>query len=122
MEYSANELWARLVRSVRGVWVNPSLLSSDTKESIAEVGGDGNYKNIVKLSSKLSKRVIVGITNFKTDNKSWELSACGKNDYSIERYIRLSGLINQVLKLSPRPEYLLLPELSLPRWWLPGTP
>lgn len=118
LEYSANELWARLVRSVRGVWVNPSLLSSDTKESIAEVDTDDNYKNIVKLSSKLSKKVIIGITNFKTDNKSWELSACGKNDYSIERYIRLSGLINQVLKLSPRPEYLLLPELSLPLEWV----
>lgn len=118
LEYSANELWARLVRSVRGVWVNPSLLSSDTKESIAEADSDDNYKNIVKLSSKSSKKVIIGITNFKTEDKSWELSACGKNDYSIERYIRLSGLVNQVLKLKPRPEYLLLPELSLPLKWV----
>lgn len=65
-----------------------------------------------------SKSVIVGITNIATDNITWAASACGKSSLTLDRYSRISELVNQAIKLKPRPSYLLFPELSLPNEWV----
>ncbi len=48
------------------------------------------------------------------------MAAHGKPDLNAERYKRLTKLVNSIIKSKTRPDYVLLPELSVPRKWLPG--
>lgn len=111
---SPDSLWAGYVSAIRGVWVKPSLL-----ENSAQSAQSNNKKtHQIKIGTGKSKSVLIGITNIKTDNESWEASAFGKPSLTMERYKRLCSIVNQAIKLYPRPKYFLLPELSLPNEWL----
>ena len=44
--------------------------------------------------------------------------ACGKSNLSRDRYQRISNLVNETIKLSPKPDYVLFPELSIPLPWV----
>lgn len=44
--------------------------------------------------------------------------ACNKSNLSRRRYQRISELVNATLKLSPKPDYVLFPELSIPLRWV----
>lgn len=44
--------------------------------------------------------------------------ACNKSNLSRSRYQRISELVNATLKLSPKPDYVLFPELSIPLRWV----
>jgi hypothetical protein len=59
----------------------------------------------------------VAITSYKTTTAQWEAAARGKQDRSIVRYRNLNALVNRMLKESPRPNYIIFPELSLPLRW-----
>jgi hypothetical protein len=59
----------------------------------------------------------VAIPCFLTLDSSWRASVAGELDPDARRYFRLNGIINDVLKTRPRPDYLVLPELCLPRRW-----
>jgi hypothetical protein len=113
-----SQLWARFVRTLRGVWVNPALLgeggaincNADTSEKLS--------RRVVRLGTHQSKKVTVAISNLATEDDSWAAAACNKPDLTLSRYTRLSQLVNLAIKLTPRPQYLLLPELSLPLHWV----
>jgi hypothetical protein len=121
--YPAN-LWAKYVRALRGVWVTPSLLLSqdavikDAPKSTDKGPPQDGPPIVLNLGSKKQRKVIVAITNFATEDSSWSATACNKPDLTLERYSRLSNLINQALQINPRPQYLILPELSLPLKWV----
>ena len=72
----------------------------------------------VTVGDGKSKKIIVAITNLATDDTCWAASACNKPELSLERYTKLSDLVNQAIKLKPKPDYLILPELSLPLRWV----
>jgi hypothetical protein len=59
----------------------------------------------------------VAIPCFLTMDSSWRASVAGESDPDARRYFRLNRLINDALKTRPRPDYLVLPELCLPRRW-----
>jgi hypothetical protein len=59
----------------------------------------------------------VAVTSFKTTTEQWAAAARGNQDRTIERYRNLNGLVNRMLKESPRPNYMIFPELSLPLRW-----
>jgi hypothetical protein len=59
----------------------------------------------------------IAIPCFLTLDSSWRASVAGERDPDARRYFRLNGIINDVLKTRPRPDYLVLPELCLPRRW-----
>lgn len=103
--------WAKYVHAIRGTWVKPSLLSRSN-----------NIKNIdsriLKVGGKASKSVKVAVTSFKTSNDCWSASAVNKPHLTIERYKQLCHLINSILSSYPKPDYVLLPELSLPLKWV----
>ncbi len=44
-------------------------------------------------------------------------SPCGTPDRSLARYKNIIRLINRILKDDPRPDYIVFPELSIPRRW-----
>lgn len=59
----------------------------------------------------------VAVTSWKTDFKSWIASASQKADPDKHRLDRFNRLLNQVIRCKKTPDYLILPELSIPAHW-----
>lgn len=107
---SPKKLLAKYITALRGNWVSPYLLEPTTsklKQPKSIIVGSGNTDS-----------VIVAISSLGTADSSWERSACDKPDHSLKRYNQLCDLINNVISSKPKPEYLFLPELSLPLKWV----
>lgn len=103
--------WAKYVNAVRGTWVKPSLLSGSN-------GGKIRDESTVKIGSGSRKSVKIAVTNIKTSTDSWNASAVNKPDLSIARYKQLCHLVNSIITSYPKPDYVLMPELSLPLKWV----
>ncbi len=63
------------------------------------------------------KQIRVAITSRETTDQQWRAAARGKHDRSVKRYMAFNGLINQILKEQKRPDYIVMPELSVPLRW-----
>ncbi len=111
----AEVTWAKYTQAVRGVWVKPVSAQSEAAAVKAE-----KSEEIVQLDigTQWRKKVVVALTNLQTDDDDWAAMACGKPNLSLERYKRISELVNQTIKLSPKPDYVLFPELSIPLTWV----
>jgi hypothetical protein len=113
-----DSLWASYVHAVRGSWVIPHLLEGDDGKK-----GDDGY-SLEPKPLKIGKEntisdVRLGISSLLTTGATWAKGAHGpKPDVSPARYKRITGIINQALKVHPRPTYMLLPELALPERWI----
>jgi len=98
-----SSIWANYVRALKGVWVKPSLLETDDEVKKVELQDKLNKKQekkddtriIVKVGNKETKTIIVAISSLYTSDSSWVNSICGKPDLSLNRYKRISQLINQ---------------------------
>lgn len=106
--------WALFVRALRGVWVKPVLLA----ENETDKGKPGKRSRVISLGSGEADEITVAITNLLTTDEMWAASASGRPKLTLARYKRISDLVNQAMRVRPRPDYLLLPELSLPREWV----
>lgn len=109
---SPASIWAAYVRALRGTWVNPVLLED------GQYKGNIDQKPCYKIGNISNKRIYVAITNFATEEDSWGKTASGKSDLTLERYKRLCDIVNQSITTKPKPDYVLLPELSLPLEWV----
>lgn len=110
----ASVVWAKYTQALRGVWVKPTLLAAHQE-------GDVKVKRTAKylhIGTDQKRRIVVALTNLKTEDSDWADSVCDKSNLSKERYSRLSDLVNQTLRLNPKPDYMLFPELSLPLPWV----
>lgn len=113
-QYAPSVQWARFVRALRGVWVKPTLLGEEkTDKKISK-----KPHRIIQIGDGETDSVIVAITNLLTSDDMWAASASGKPKLTLDRYKRISDLVNQAIQVRPKPDYLLLPELSLPREWV----
>lgn len=61
--------------------------------------------------------VRVALTSFLTEERSWSQAAAGRPDLSRERFKRLAQLSNAIVRTTPRPQYVVFPELAIPRRW-----
>jgi len=89
-------------------------ISGELAESIAK----DNIQNIVHVTNKHLKRknnVHVAITNYEVGNTFWKQSVLQKSIKNIKRYKQLEHIVNEAVK--KRPDYLILPELSIPQEW-----
>ena len=59
----------------------------------------------------------IAVTSMETSHDQWEAAAKGKQDRSVNRYVAFNGLINRILKEQKRPDYIVMPELSVPLRW-----
>ncbi|MFT5717675.1 MAG: hypothetical protein ACI9T7_001871 [Oleiphilaceae bacterium] len=109
-------LWARYTQALRGVWVKPTLLASQQDNN--EIKPVKRSHRYLMIGTDTKQKVVVALTNIKTDDKDWSAMASGKPNLSKERYRRISELVNQTLSLTPKPDYMLFPELSLPLEWV----
>ena len=109
-------IWAMYVRAVRGVWTKPT--SNATEQETVQKKRTSRF---VTIGTDRKSGIVVALTNIKIDDKDWAATASGKPNLSLDRYQRISNLVNQSIKLNPRPDYLLFPELSIPLKWLPSV-
>lgn len=112
-EENASEIWAKFVKVLRGVWVNPDLLN-------IKLVTQRKNKNPQRLDigNQIRNKVVIALTNIRTDTEDWDAMAGGDSNLQLERYKRLAEIVNQAIKLQPKPDYLLFPELSIPVKWV----
>lgn len=115
LAFSPAVTWAKYTQVLRGVWVKPTLLAAEQDAS------DKKYKRCkkyLKIGTDSKYKVVVALTNLRTEDSDWAATACNRPNLSRKRYQKISKLVNDVLKLNPRPDYVLFPELSIPLRWL----
>lgn len=62
----------------------------------------------------------IAVASWKTDRQSWVAAVTRGSDPDHTRPDRLFGLLNAILGCRVRPDYLILPELSVPPHWFLG--
>lgn len=70
----------------------------------------------VPISHK-QKAAKIALTSLETTYEEWTEAASGKPNRSLERYQRIFGLVNLILKEKEKPDYVVFPECSIPRRW-----
>lgn len=110
----AAEHWAKLVRALRGSWTR---LDSNALADMPAVGGED--VRVVSIGLRRSpQRPLLCLANLHTELHAWHAAADDKPSLTLKRYRQLVRLVNSVLRADPRPHYLLLPELAIPRQWV----
>jgi hypothetical protein len=114
---AATEHWGRLVRALRGIWtrVDVAAISACSRDSRSP----GRVVSVGVPGGALSRRLC--LANLSISDPDWHACANGTPSLSLTRYGQLARLVNSVLRAKPRPHYLLLPELALPRRWVPSV-
>lgn len=64
-----------------------------------------------------SPKLRVAVTSVQTTEEQAWGAAKGTPDRSFERYRDINNLLNQILKEKDRPQYIVMPELSIPLRW-----
>ncbi|MHB9833261.1 RNA-directed DNA polymerase [Paraburkholderia terrae] len=59
----------------------------------------------------------VAVTSRETTEAQWKAAATNMHDRSVARYETFNFLINRILRESKRPDYIVMPELSVPLRW-----
>lgn len=108
-------VWARYTQALRGVWVKPTLIAAQQDAAHKK---SYKVKKFLRIGTDKKKKVVVAFTNFKTDDADWAAMACNRANLSRERYQRISRIVNETIRLSPKPDYVIFPELSLPLKWV----
>ncbi|MBU9694263.1 hypothetical protein KTF23_31035 [Burkholderia multivorans] len=109
-------IWALYTQALRGVWIKPTLLAAEQDKK--ELPKSNVQLKYVRIGTGKKRKITIALTNIKTDDGDWSSMACNKSNLSRERYQRISDLVNQTIRLKPRPDYVLFPELSIPLQWL----
>ena len=70
------------------------------------------------IASGRPRRVVrIAVTSLETTELQWRDAAEGVQDRSVSRYVKFNGLINRILKEQKKPDYIVMPELSVPLRW-----
>jgi len=114
--------------ALRGVKLDKSMLPKFVKKN--QLGTQTHPRNelvlpespeqILQFLFPNEEGVSVAVTSWLTDETEWKNAAEGKASLTLQRYERLNRLINRILEENPRPDFIVLPELSLPRLWAGG--
>ena len=113
--FSPAVTWAKFTQVLRGVWIKPTLLAA---EQDGNGKPQGKRKKFLNIGTDSKGKVIVALTNLRTEDSDWAATACDKPNLSRQRYQTISKLVNDTLSLKPRPDYVLFPELSIPLRWV----
>lgn len=61
--------------------------------------------------------VQIAVSNVEVSDREWLCSAMGRPSLTLSRYQRLNRLLDAVVECPEKPDYVVLPECSLPRRW-----
>lgn len=115
-EQKPSVIWAQYTQALRGVWIKPTLLA--TEQDGKDMPDVQRSRKYIRIGTDRKNKITVALTNLKTEDKDWAAMACNRPNMSRERYQRISELVNQAIRLKPRPDYILFPELSIPLKWI----
>lgn len=76
-------------------------------ESVSRFFAPGKRRPVVRIA----------VTSVETTDEQWSAAAQNKHDRSASRYVAFNNLVNQILKEPKRPDYIVMPELSIPLRW-----
>lgn len=113
--YSPAVTWAKYTQVLRGVWIKPTLLAT---EQDAKDKSPASRRKYLRIGTDSKDKVVIALTNLRTEDADWAATACNKPNLNRKRYQKISNLVNDTLKLKPKPDYVLFPELSIPLRWL----
>lgn len=112
------EHWGRLARALRGIWTRCDVNGPRTQHALQGACSRPHPQVIVIGESSEVPRPTLCISNFETPEAAWHQAAAGHPIESLERYEQFARFVNSVLRARPKPTYLLLPELCVPRRWV----
>ena len=111
-----SEIWANFTQALRGIWIKTKI---STKVQDKNNGSSkNNCLNHLKIGTGKKNEVVVALTNIGTKENDWEKMASNQSNLSHARYQHISEMVNSTLELSPKPDYVLFPELSIPLCWV----
>lgn len=103
-------LFRQVVRLLRGAEV-----ISDAQLGFHQTDADSVVRFLAP--GKRKEVVRIAVTSVETTDEQWASAALNKHDRSAARYVAFNNLVNRILKESKRPDYIVLPELSIPLRW-----
>ena len=109
-------IWAKYTQALRGVWIKPILVAAEQDDE--KDRKRSKVPKYLKIGTDKKQKVIVALTNLKTEDSDWDSMVCNKSNLSAARYSRIAELVEQVINLKPKPDYVLFPELSIPLPWI----
>jgi len=112
----------KFVVALRGTWVK-AVHEDDGAKGNAGPSGAGEVcaSNVLVIGERPRRRPPrIAVTSFLVDEVSWAKAAEGIPDLAARRYKRLVRLANAIVKSPHRPDYVVFPELAIPRRWFLG--
>jgi hypothetical protein len=103
-------LFRSVVMGLRGTW-----MPEHTLLSIRDAKTDKPQAINIPYISNWKPRV--AITSLEVEDDEWKGAVNGSPLLSLKRYRRLAHLLDAMIGAKPRPNYVVLPELCLPRAW-----
>lgn len=104
-------LFRNVIRFLRGAEVvsrgSLGFLPDQSDSPLAQFVATGRPRELVRIA----------VTSLGTTQKQWEGAAKNEQDRSADRYASFNRLINRILKEPKLPDYIVLPELSVPLRW-----
>lgn len=104
--------FSQVVRGLRGIWMPPTtelFVRPETINLPPHIFVPGTARNIPSIA----------ITSLEVSDEEWNAAANNSPILTLERYQRLNSLLDSVMAAKPhRPNYVLLPELAIPRRWM----
>jgi hypothetical protein len=80
-------------------------------------GSGGSASPVFEIPGRERTSTIVALSSLETTDAQWIAAVQNSPDVSLNRYRNLVALTNRMLVEVPRPDYIVLPECSLPRAW-----
>lgn len=108
--YKPEMLW-RFVKALRGVAIS----SPDVERTS---GANSEDAHLICLPVENAPvKPLVALPCLLTHSGSWRASVRRNIDPDNSRYFRINRLVNEILRHSKKPHYVIFPELSIPRNW-----
>lgn len=107
--------WGEVVRAFRGIWTR---IEPEAPDDLAPTQDDEPIRIVRVGIGRQDISPNVCVASLLTSDTAWSAAAHGKPLINLPRYVQFVRLTNAVLSTSPRPDYLLLPELSVPHRWV----
>lgn len=76
-----------------------------------------NSSIFIRYKDNVRKSATIAVTSWNTDINSWTAAVSKRPDPDHTRLERINNLLNSVIRSRNTPDYLILPELSIPAHW-----
>ena len=106
-----SDLYRNAIRMLRGAGV-----ASRMTLGFLDGGGDEEPRQF-SAPGKPRQVIRIAVTSVETTPEQFDAAVLNKHDRSLERYMAFNGLINRILRESKKPDYIVMPELSVPLRW-----